>query len=165
MRITTDLTPGDQRGAMRNLATKEIDFATKDVGPLILMVFGVAKPSDLEWTAFLGRLQRRETDGTAHLISTSGGAPSAAQRRSFNELFDCHATPLAVISASAGLPLSLWMHSCYDRQVHVFQPSEVREAIASLPVPASRIDFLTRELRSLRETLHAVKPASDGGVP
>ena len=149
---------GEGRGAMQNLATKAIDS-------LVLMVFGAAKPSDVEWTALLGTLQRRGTDGTAHLISTSGGGPSSAQRRSFNELFDCHSTPLAVISGSAGLPLSLWMHSCYDRQVRPFQPSEVREAIASLEVPANRIDFLTRELRSLREKVRDVKPASEGGVP
>jgi len=130
---------------VKNLAIKVIDSL------VILMAYGAADPSDLEWATLLTTIQRHGANGTAHLIFTAGGAPSPTQRRSFNELFDCHATPLAVISASGGLRLSLWMHSCYDRQVRAFQPSEVREAIASLPVPANRIDNLARELRSLRE--------------
>lgn len=133
---------------VKNLATKGIDSL------VILMVYGAARPSDREWGTLLRTIQRHGGDATAHLIFTAGGAPSPAQRRDFNKLFDGHAIPLAVMAAGGGLRLSLWTYVCYGRQVRPFPPSDVREALASLAVPANRIDDIARELGSLREQVH-----------
>ncbi len=128
---------------MKNVAIKVIDR-------LFLVVYGTTNPTDAEWDEYLELVRRHGIDRTMQLICTDGGEPSAPQRRLLNELLGGRMVPVAVVSGSVRVRGTVTALSWFNRKIRAFPPSALRDAIAYLEIPASRVDLLERELHKLR---------------
>ena len=138
---------------MKNVAIKVIDR-------LFLVVYGTADPSDEEWDAYLGLVKHHGIDRTMQLICTDGGEPSAPQRKVLNEVLGGRPVPVAVVSSSVRVRGTVTALSWFNRKIRAFPPTALREAIAYLEIPASRIDLIERELEKLRLELGQGRRAS-----
>ena len=138
---------------MKNVAIKVIDR-------LFLVVYGTADPSDEEWDAYLGLVKHHGIDRTMQLICTDGGEPSAPQRKVLNEVLGGRTVPVAVVSSSVRVRGTVTALSWFNRKIRAFPPPALREAIAYLEIPASRIDLIERELEKLRLELGQGRRAS-----
>jgi len=138
---------------MKNVAIKVIDR-------LFLVVYGTADPSDEEWDAYLGLVKHHGIDRTMQLICTDGGEPSAPQRKVLNEVLGGRTVPVAVVSSSVRVRGTVTALSWFNRKIRAFPPTALREAIAYLEIPASRIDLIERELEKLRLELGQGRRAS-----
>ena len=138
---------------MKNVAIKVIDR-------LFLVVYGTADPTDEEWDAYLGLVKHHGIDRTMQLICTDGGEPSAPQRKVLNEVLGGRTVPVAVVSSSVRVRGTVTALSWFNRKIRAFPPTALREAIAYLEIPASRIDLIERELEKLRRELGQGRRAS-----
>jgi hypothetical protein len=131
---------------MRNLAIKMIDR-------FFLVAYGTASPSETEWANYLAEIERHGPERIAQLIVTNGGEPTPDQRRRLDDVIAGHVVPVAVVSPSAfqrGIVTAL---SWFNRRSKAFAPSELREAIAWLEIPATRTELIEREIIRLRAEL------------
>jgi hypothetical protein len=137
---------------MRNLAVKVIDR-------LFLVAYGTASPSEEEWANYLAMVERHGIERTLQIVVTDGGEPTPSQRRRLSDLLGGRFVPVAVVSPSAVVRGTVTALSWFNRKIKAFPPSELREAIAYLEIPTSRIDLIEKELRKLQTGL---RPAADG---
>jgi hypothetical protein len=138
---------------MKNMAIQVIDR-------LFIVVYGTANPSDEEWVAYLKLVQHHGIDRTMQLIFTDGGGPSATQRRYLNGLLNGRTVPVAVVSSSATVRGIVTALSWFNRRIKAFSPTALREALAHLEIPVSRMDLIQREAARLRLTLGQGRRAS-----
>lgn len=129
--------------AMANMATKVVDR-------LFLVVYGAAPPTAAEWSAYLELVRAHGVERTMQLIFTDGGEPSAAQRVALNELLGGRAVPVAVVSDRIRVRGTVTALSWFNRKIRAFPTSAVRDAIAYLEIPVSRLEILEREVQKLR---------------
>jgi hypothetical protein len=133
---------------MRNLAIKVIDR-------LFLVVYGTASPSETEWANYLAMVERQGIEGISQLVVTDGGEPTPAQRRRLADVIAGHVVPVAIVSPSAFVRHTVTALSWFNRNTKTFPPSELREAIAYLEIPATRADLIEKELRKLQAGLRS----------
>ena len=133
---------------MKSMAIQVIDR-------LFLVAYGKEAPADEEWAQYLDLVRHHGVERTMQLILTDGGEPSARQRAQLNELIGDHVVPVAVVTASARVRVAVVTLSWFNRHVRVFPPSALRDAIAYLEIPASRVELIERELRQLRADVGA----------
>jgi len=131
---------------MPNVVTKVID-------QLILTVYGTANPTAEEWNEYLDVIKHQGIERTMQLILTDGGEPTAPQRQALNELLDGRTVPVAVVSGSVRVRGTATALSWFNRRIRAFPPSALRDAIAYLEIPVSRIDVIEREILQLRREL------------
>jgi hypothetical protein len=131
------------QGTMKNVAIKVIDR-------LFLVAYGTAGPTDDEWDAYLDMVKRHGIERTMQIIYTDGGEPSAPQRRALNELLGGYPVAVAVVSSSVRVRGTVTALSWFNRKIRAFPPSGLRDAIAYLEIPASRVELIERELLKLR---------------
>jgi hypothetical protein len=128
---------------MKNMAIKVIDR-------LFIVVYGTTDPTDEEWEDYIKLVQHHGIDRTMQLIFTDGGGPSATQRRYLNETLAGRFVPVAVVSTSARIRMTVTGLSWFNRGIKYFAPSSLREAIAYLEIPSSRTELIEREFSRLR---------------
>jgi hypothetical protein len=131
---------------MKNMAVAVMDR-------LFIVAYGAAGPTDEEWSSYLGLVERHGVDRTLQIILTQGGAPTSAQRRQLAALLDGRAVPVAVLSSSAGVRVSVAALSLFNSRIKAFSPSALSDALDFLEVPASRADLLAGTLQRLRAEL------------
>src|SRR6185437_1531685 len=85
---------------MKNMAIKVIDR-------LFLVVYGAANPTDEEWNDYLDQVAHHGIDRTMQLIRTDGGEPTNAQRDKLNRLLGGRPVPVAVVTGSARVRLTV----------------------------------------------------------
>jgi hypothetical protein len=122
---------------------------------LVLVVYGIAGPTDADWIEYLGVVERSGLDRTAHLIVTDGGGPTAAQRRLLYGLLAGRTRPVAVVSGSLQVRAIVTAMSWFNRSIRAFPVPGLADAIAYLEIPASRVDLIRREVSVLRRQLSA----------
>jgi hypothetical protein len=130
---------------MKNLAIKIVDR-------LFLVAYGPDAPTDREWADYLHMVERQGIDRTQQIVSTEGGAPTAAQRRQLAILLDGRAVPVAVVSGSARVRTTVTAISWFNRRIRAFPSTRagLRDALAYLDIPMSRTELIERELDKLR---------------
>ncbi len=127
--------------------------AIKVIARLFLVVYGATNPTDEEWRGYLQLVERHGVDRTMQLICTDGGGPTSAQRGELNVLLRGRHVPVAVVTASARVLLTVTALSWFNRRIRAFPPSALRDAIGYLEIPASRTDLIQREITRLQEDL------------
>jgi hypothetical protein len=137
----------------RNLAIRVVD-------QLFIVAYGSTSPTDAEWSSYLDLAQRHGIDRTQQLIFTEGGAPTSAQRRQLAALLDGRAVPVAVLSSSARVRVTVAALSFFNAQVKAFPPSALPDALDFLEVPASRAEMIADALQKLRAELDQAPPES-----
>ncbi len=138
---------------MKNMAIKVIDR-------LFLVVYGAANPTDEEWNDYLDQVAHHGIDRTMQLIRTDGGEPTSAQRDKLNRLLDGRPVPVAVVTGSARVRLTVTALSWFNRQIRAFPVTGLRDAIAYLEIPASRTELIQREVTRLQEDLERGRQAT-----
>src|SRR5579871_6594936 len=133
---------------MSNMAVKVIDR-------LFIVVYGVAAPTDEEWSAYLRLVERHGVDRTLQLVATDGGEPTAAQHRRLADLLAGRTVPVAVLSGNARVRVTVMALSWFNRRIKAFPPSGLPDALAYLEVPASRAGLIEREVSILRREIEA----------
>jgi hypothetical protein len=128
-------------------------MAVKVMDRLFLVVFGTADPTDPEWVAYLKLVESHGVDRTMQLILTDGGEPTPMQRRRLNALVAGRAVPTAIVSGSARIRGTVTALSWFNRTIKSFPPSGLREAIAYLELPVTRMELIERESAKLRAVL------------
>jgi hypothetical protein len=131
---------------MKHMAVTVIDR-------LFVVVYGATNPTDDEWRGYLDRVKRDGIERTMQLVHTDGGGPTIAQRGELNELLGGLQVPVAVVTGSARVLLTVTALSWFNRRIRAFPPSGLCEAIAYLEIPASRTDLIRREIVRLQEAL------------
>jgi len=138
---------------MKNMAIKVIDR-------LFLVVYGAANPTDEEWNDYLDQVAHHGIDRTMQLIRTDGGEPTSAQRDKLNRLLGGRPVPVAVVTGSARVRLTVTALSWFNRQIRAFPVTGLRDAIAYLEIPASRTELIQREVTRLQEDLERGRQAT-----
>ena len=138
---------------MKNMAIKVIDR-------LFLVVYGAANPTDEEWSAYLALVEHHGIDRTMQLIRTDGGEPTSVQRDKLNRLLGGRHVPVAVVTGSARVRLTVTALSWFNRQIRAFPVTGLRDAIAYLEIPASRAELIQREMTKLQEELERGRQAT-----
>ncbi len=137
---------------MKNIAIKVIDR-------LFIVVYA-ANPTDEEWSDYMKLVERHGIDRTMQLIFTDTATPSSAQRKDLDDRLAGRNVPVAVVSGSAAVRGAVTAMSWFNRRIRAFPPSALREAIAHLEIPATRISLIERELGKLRDELLKNRRAS-----
>jgi len=130
-------------------------MATTVIDRLVIVALGTTDPSDEEWKEYLKLIERQGIERTQHLIVTEGGEPAFGQRRQLNALVAGRKVPVAVVSASPWVRATVAVLSWFNRRIKPFPASRLRDAIAYLEIPSTRIDLITRKLDELRRELRA----------
>lgn len=138
---------------MRNVAVRVVDR-------LFIVVYGTRDPTTEEWDTYLDMVRVHGIDRTQQLICTDGGEPSASQRQELNELLGGRWLPVAVVSSSVRIRGTVMALSWFNRKIKAFPPSSMREAIAYLELPVSRLALIEREVRALRNEIASSTRAS-----
>jgi hypothetical protein len=120
---------------------------------LFLVVYGVTNPTDEEWRSYLDRVERDGIERSMQLVHTDGGGPTIAQRGELNERLGGLQVPVAVVTGSARVLLTVTALSWFNRRIRAFPLSGLGDAIAYLEIPASRTDLIRREIARLQEEL------------
>jgi hypothetical protein len=146
-----------------------MNLAARFVDNVCLAAYGPADPTDGEWARYLSLVERGGVSGTVQLIYTEGGAPTSAQRGQLVELLDGRTVPVAVLSYSARVRLTVGALSWFNRGIRAFSPRELLDALAYLEIPSRRAGVIGRELDQLRLAVevHArgERRAGHGGRP
>lgn len=121
----------------------------------LVVVYGHEDPTESEWNAYLAFVLAHGVEGTMQLVVTDGGEPSRAQADRLRVLLGGRRVPVAVLTSSPRVRLLVTALSWVNRGIRAFPRSGLREAIAYLEIPASRIDVLTRTILDLRAELDA----------
>jgi hypothetical protein len=119
---------------------------------------GTADPTNEEWQDFIKLVQHHGIDCTMHLVFTDGGGPRAPQRRYLSDVLAGCFVPVAVVSSSMCIRLTVTFLSWFNRGIKYFPPAKLREAIAYLEIPSSRVELVERHVATLRRELGAPTP-------
>lgn len=140
----------------RNLAYKVIDR-------VFLVAYGTEAPTDEEWAAYLGEIERQGVDHTLTIIITGGSGPTAAQRRHLERVIAGHEVPVAVLSDSAAVRAMVAVMSWFNRRLRAFPPEQIYAALSHLEIPTSRAELIQQEIGDLCASLGGDKEP-DGWV-
>ena len=142
---------------MKNLAVQIVDR-------LIIVAYGPEAPTDREWADYIHLVEHQGIDQTMQIVSTEGGKPTAAQRRQFAMLVDGRAVPVAVVSGSARVRMTVTAISWFHRRIRAFPATSAGlcEALAYLEIPMSRADLIECELHKLRAEVDEGREARGG---
>ena len=135
-------------------------LAIQVVDRLFIVAYGATRPTDAEWSSYLDLAQRHGIDQTQQIIFTEGGAPTSAQRRQLAALLNGRAVPVAVLSSSARVRVTVAALSFFNSQIKAFPASALPDALDFLDVPASRADLIAGTLQKLRAELDQEMPES-----
>jgi hypothetical protein len=127
-----------------------VSLAARFVDNVCLAAYGPTDPTDGEWARYLSLVERGGVMGTVQLIHTEGGAPTSAQRRQLVELLGGRSVPVAVLSHSARVRLTVTALSWFNRGIRAFPPPSLLDALAYLEIPARRAGVIGGELAQLR---------------
>ena len=133
---------------MKNMAVKVVDR-------LFIVAYGTVSPTPEEWADYLDLVAHHGVERTAQLIWTEGGEPTPAQRDELNRLLAGREVPVAVVTGSARVLLTITALSWFNRRIRAFRPSGLRDAVAYLEIHASRTELIERELGKLRDEVDA----------
>jgi hypothetical protein len=140
------------------------NLAIQVVDRLFIVAYGATSPTDEEWSTYLGLVQSHGIE-TKHIISTEGGAPTSAQRRQLAALLDGRAVPVAVLSSSARVRVTVTALSWLNSRIKAFPSSALSEALDFLDVPASRTNLIAGALQKLRAELDQEVPENAAPPP
>lgn len=138
---------------MRNIAIRVVDR-------LFIVVYGTRDPTDDEWRSYLALVRQHGVERTMQLIVTDGGRPTSAQDRQLTELLDGRPVPVAVVTGSARVRVTVAAQSWFNKQIQAFPQHGLRDALEYLEIPLSRTELIEREVARLREELTQDRRAS-----
>lgn len=121
------------------------------MGDLVVVVHGHSPPSDAAWASYLAATS--SWPQVPHLVVTSGGAPTSAQRRALRDAWRCRPLRVAVVSASNRINLVVTAVSWFNPDIMLFRPDEIDRAMTYLATPSWRHCLVKRRVRALQESL------------
>jgi hypothetical protein len=139
-------------------------MAVKVIDRLFLVVFGAAAPTDEEWSDYLALVERHGIDKTMQITWSEGGGPTPTQRRALENLLDGRAVPVAVLTSSLMVRVTVTALSLFNRRIKAFPPNGLGDAMFFLEIPGSRRETIQGALRDLRSQLGPRGVANEGVV-
>jgi hypothetical protein len=132
---------------------------------VILVAHGRNDPTNAEWAAYLALVARLGVEGTKRITWTPWGWPTRAQRRALEQLVAGRSVPMAVVSPSVWVRITVTVLSWFVPRLRAFPPGRLLDALLFLEVPRSRKDRIARELRKLRVLAGEDVPQLGRGQP
>jgi hypothetical protein len=134
------------------------NMAFEVLGDLFILVHNKADPSENEWDVYLEALRARsgEIDALRTLIYTEGGGPSAAQRKSLNDVLHGRTTRAAVVSDASMVRMITTALGWFNPMIRSFSPNESHQALDYLGLPRAQSMLLWSEIRRLRGELDSI---------
>lgn len=137
------------------------------VGNVILAVHTTAEPTSDEWDEYIAYCRRAaklfgdDLSPCRQLLLTDGGGPNPAQRaailKATENMPGAAGVPRAVISTShfvRGIVTALtWL----ERNVKLFEPDQIHQAIAFLGIEESTVAAIWKELESIDEEIGPIQ--------
>jgi hypothetical protein len=130
----------------------------KIVDTLHVIVVGAKDPSPADWQEYIGAIRAEERKGIdvtrmRTLVFSDGGGPNAGQRKAASDLLNGRATPIAIVTGVAIMRGIITALRWFNPEVRAYAPTEVREALDYLKVPAQNFESLKTMARDLQVTL------------
>ncbi len=129
-----------------------------EVQGCIVLVHGVAAPTDDEWTAYLDFLQVYLRPNPTHprfLVVTAGGTPSPTQRKRMEALSGrmLYASRVAIVTGSTFARGVVTAFSLVSPGYKAFDPKAIDKAFEFLEQPPSRAETIKRLVESWQSEL------------
>ena len=135
--------------------TKTLKFAK--VGQCFLLVLGHEPPSEADWDAYLEFLEKTLSlrEPARLLVSSAGGAPSAAQRAKLQVTTKPHAekAKIAVLTASSVVRGAVTALSWFTKGYAAFHPDAVDDSLKFLALSTIDSVKVRNELRMMQRDL------------
>jgi len=130
-----------RQAAGQNLAT---GVYRDELGPVVLVVQNRARPSDLEWDAYVENIRACVPAATATAIAfTDGGTPNALQRGQVNDVLahrQGQPARSAVISSNLAVRGIVTALRWFNPDTAVFTPRNIVAALSFANIAGERID-------------------------
>lgn len=129
------------------------NVAYKTMGQWILVAYGENPPTDPESHELLDIFKTLDVERTRVLIVTKGGAPTAAQRKDFNDLLQGRVFQVAVVCDLITVRGIVTAMSWFNSGIKSFTSAELDAAMRYVGIPQSHSDIVRRELAKLQSSL------------
>jgi len=123
------------------------------IGNIAIAVYGENDPRDDETHAGIVAFTSRDVARLRALVITDGGAPSAAQRKSFNDALKGRNYPSAVVSNAVitrGIVTAL---SWFNPKIRAFHPDATADALKYLDITPPEYPRIWAEVKRLEAEL------------
>jgi hypothetical protein len=120
---------------------------------LMICVHNAKAPKQSEWAAYVEDLRRLPLEQACQIVLTTGGAPSASQRKDITDLTTGRQHRVAVVTPSAMVRGVVTALNWFNPKVQAFPPERARAAFDYLAVNEMDTRMLFMELRLLCEAL------------
>jgi hypothetical protein len=159
------LSPPSQRFGRSRLVRPRAAFRL--VGPVIVAVHTVGEPSNEEWEDYIrivlhaARLFGEDMAVVRQILVTDGGGPNPAQRaaivKATEHIRGAPSVPRAVISSSKFVRGIVTALNWLDRNVKLFTPEEVDQAIAFLGLEPAIVTEVWEQLSIIDEEMGPIE--------
>lgn len=129
------------------------NLAFKVVGNVLISVYNERVPTDADDAAILAQLKKMDLTNAVALIHTTGGAPTAPQRKRVYEVLGGRSIRAAIVSDSIFVRGISTAMSWFNASMKVFTSEELDGALEFLGIPATRLDYFQKEMDKLRAEL------------
>jgi hypothetical protein len=129
------------------------NLAFKVVGNVLVSVYTDKPPSDDEAAAILAEMKKLDLNQTRAFIVTSGGAPTTAQRKRVYDMLGPVELTAAVLSDSRLVRSVATAMAWFNKNLKIFSPHELDDALAFLGVPPNQFPLFRREVEKLQAEL------------
>jgi hypothetical protein len=127
-------------------------------GRILVVAHTEKSPSDAEWTRWIARMSMNDYEHI--LISTTGGGPSATQRKRTNLFWEGKEIPrFALLTESRAVIGIVGVFNWFlDNRLRAFHPCDSSAALGYLEVPERERAALLDTVQRLRRSLTATAP-------
>lgn len=125
----------------------------KLIGNCLLMVHNADPPTQEDADAFLRMLKAHDVTRLRSLVLTEGGAPTAAQRKQFNELLDGRNHLTAVVTDRTMVRGIVTAFSWFNPKIKAFPPESMEDALRYLEIRPSEFRTILTEAAKLKQSV------------
>lgn len=130
------------------------NMLTRKVGSVLLLVQGLASPSDAEWKECLDIL-RPFVAAARVLVVTEGGGPTPMQRKRLSALIGEYPIRAAIVTDSVKVRFIVASVALFIRRIRCYTRSDIRSAFRHLDLTLTEIDQLTRNIDDMQTHISA----------
>ena len=127
---------------------------------LMICVHNAKAPNQREWSEYVNALKKLQLDKACQIVFTTGGAPSASQRKDITDLTTGRHHKVAVVTPSTIVRGVVTALNWFNPDVTAFAPDGMRAAFEYLGVSGMDVRMILLELRVLCESLGDIPTAA-----
>jgi hypothetical protein len=134
-----------------------------NIGDVYVIVHESDPPTDDEWDQYLADIRSHDLEKMRTLVFTTGGAPTANQRKKLNAWLNGRTTYVCLVSKNILVQGVVTALSWFNPKTKSVLPHRVEEAFSYLQIPLEERDKVWALVGDLRKQLNAKGTVSRGG--